>query len=685
MPEVILAGCQTQPLGSYLKALGVFRLVSLQADRQARGWFESHRFHLESRLDQESLIRFFLEEYRPTPIIDPWNGSSGFYPKDRKVGIRGLENSSYPRFDEYRQTISTARSLLGERTCKPETEQERRTIQCACRNWLPDSCVDWLDAVVAITAEGSRAFPPILGTGGNEGHLDYTNNFMERLVRLLVEPNPEVPVEELLRNSLFDTVMFGLVPAKFGQFDPGRAGGPNQAQGVGSPDIPSNPWNFVLGIEGTIAWASGLHRRQGNAYSRVFLCSPFTVMPKAVGYNSASEADEKLARAEIWVPVWSRKATFQEIEALLREGRAQVNGEPAKNGLDFARAATALGVDRAIEGFVRFGLMKRRGDSYVALPFGYFRVREREHRDLLQQIAPAMERVENKGDKLPRGVASAIRQFNEAVYQFLLRDEPERFIEIASALGRVQKELLLRSNGEAGFLSPNLSDGWLTACEGAPEGRIAAALAMMRAYEPEDRKKVVPIRENLTRGNSAFSWEGVNLTERMSRVLARRVLDAERNGSNGGALWSPWRVHPGDVHLFLEQGTDDQRIEDLLFAFTLVKWSAGDHKPQGAGPGSYYIPNDYVLLRRVFDPETETSLGEPLRGEPRILPLLSAGRVKEACAIAERRLMVSGLNPVRAGYSNLSDGARMAAALLIPVYGMKRPYERISLAAATTA
>ena len=89
-----LGGCTLEPLGSYLKALSVLRLVSEQADGSARGWWDRGSFCLETELDEDRLVAFFLESYAPTPILSPWNGGSGFYPKDRKVGIQAIAGSS---------------------------------------------------------------------------------------------------------------------------------------------------------------------------------------------------------------------------------------------------------------------------------------------------------------------------------------------------------------------------------------------------------------------------------------------------------------------------------------------------------------------------------------------------------------------------------------------------------------
>ena len=63
---------------------------------------------LRTKLEREALEQFFLEEYRPTPIVAPWNGGSGFYPKDNTSAIDTLSASQAPRFAEYRETIDVA-------------------------------------------------------------------------------------------------------------------------------------------------------------------------------------------------------------------------------------------------------------------------------------------------------------------------------------------------------------------------------------------------------------------------------------------------------------------------------------------------------------------------------------------------------------------------------------------------
>ena len=67
--------------------------------------------------------------------------------------------------------------------------------------------MDWLDAAIAISSDGSRAFAPILGTGGNDGRLDFTQNFMQRLVDLGLHQTRLAPKAQLwLRHALFGEV-----------------------------------------------------------------------------------------------------------------------------------------------------------------------------------------------------------------------------------------------------------------------------------------------------------------------------------------------------------------------------------------------------------------------------------------------------------------------------------------------
>ena len=49
------------------------------------------------------------------------------------------------------------------------------------------------------------------------------------------------------------------------------------------------------------------------------------------------------------------------------------------------------------------------------------------------------------------------------------------------------------------------------------------------------------------------------------------------------------------------------------------------------------------------------------------MPLLTSGRIGDACEIGRRRLFVSGLSPVTSRFPDNGNGTGIAAALLLPM------------------
>src|SRR6266705_998562 len=76
--DLPLPGCAPVPLAHYLTALGILRLVSEQRDANAKGFWKNDIFHLVCALNRDALVKFFLNEYRPTPIVVPWSGADFF-------------------------------------------------------------------------------------------------------------------------------------------------------------------------------------------------------------------------------------------------------------------------------------------------------------------------------------------------------------------------------------------------------------------------------------------------------------------------------------------------------------------------------------------------------------------------------------------------------------------------------
>lgn len=190
-----LDGCAPAPLAHYLKALGILRLVAEQADGDARGWWDGDHFRLATKLDRVELEKFFLGDYQPTPIFNPWGARSGFFrggsEKSARESLLRIECSSSPRLEPFRTTIKTARSVITDTTAdgKPSAKEKDRLILALRLNTRGTSSL-WLDTVVALIGAGdevSSAQPPIFGTGGSEGSGGCPSAYMAAIVESVVK------------------------------------------------------------------------------------------------------------------------------------------------------------------------------------------------------------------------------------------------------------------------------------------------------------------------------------------------------------------------------------------------------------------------------------------------------------------------------------------------------------------
>ena len=574
----------------------------------------------------------------------------------------------------------------------------------SCRSELSDGVLPWLDAVYALSNEW-RAFAPLLGTGANEGSMGYSSVFAQMLVALgFHEAHLADTAEPLLRQVLFDTPTRGLVLAPAGQFDPGRAGGFNQGPGVEHKDFPVNPWEVILTFEGGLLWSCGFSRSlsarlngpTGSRGEDAFFASPFTVRARAVGYESSAAKDSEAARAEIWAPVWQRPLGLSELRSFIGEGRADVERRRATNAIEFAEAVASLGVDRGVSSFVRYSLLKRRGDSYVALPAGRFPVEGRTESDLVRQLDPLLQRLDRflrrLGDKAPARYLSARRGIDAAVFALLRHGGAARVKATVGAIGEMERVLAHRNWGadraDGGSLRPlsGLSLDWVMAADdGSSEVRVASALASIGATGPVGtlRANMGPVDpDNPLRwanGRGQVAWTGNSLSQRLAAALRRRMLDASRLGCRSNPLWAALPLHSQDVAAFLAAELDDALIEDLLFGFSWVRWREGGKSAECLNglrrrwmkqPRERALPREWMLLKLLFLPHPipGPNGGEiEIRPEPGIIPLLCAGRVGDACALAQRRLGASGIRVVSSRFPDDLDGVRLAAALLLPV------------------
>lgn len=656
---LVLHGCAPTPLASYLKALAVLRLISSPAshasgeaaDPHARAWWEDERFHLRTTLDRDDLLHFFLHDYAPSPIIAPWNGGSGFHPKDNKDGFDQLvADDVAARFGNYRSAIQAARNALHELGLadKPEGAAKIELV-ATLRSRLSDSALPWIDAVLALS--GSQlAYPELLGTGGNDGRLEFTNNYSRRLVSRkggLFDAStgePTAGTARLLEGALFARPVQGLRSDAIGQFAPGSAGGPNATTGFTS-NSESNPWDFVLMLEGAAAFAGTAARRHertaggGGATTRSGASFPFTVRAVGAGWGGVETPDENDARAEFWAPLWKNPARYCEIESMFGEGRAILNGRSARDGLDFARAVATLGVSRGFREFERFGFLMRAGRTYLAAPIGRRSVKPSTGAQLVAELDAGewlarVRRIGRSGDQ-PSGARRVVKRLEDALFG-LTEGASDGLEKALAAVGDVVAWLTISASGRETVRTPPpvLSRTWIReADDGSPEFRVAAALASIGLASgevagdvaPSQSKTAPPMaahlapidesrffhqgrmsqRRSWVKGDTppTVVWGTGNLVSNLIAILERRLVEASIRGlaSQPKPLAAATWARLGDVAAFLSGEFDDARCAALLAGLVWVQ--PGRLQSTHAINGHQSVPFAYAVLKPIFTPD----------------------------------------------------------------------------------
>lgn len=730
-----LAGCRAEPLGSYLKALGLFRLVAVQADAGALGWWQGDAFVLRTCMDREGLVDFLLDRYRPTPVVCPWSKGSGFYPKDQQAGIAALEGSTTDRLADYRKALAVTRALLRQVDPKLTGDKSLKDqVLVRARSELPDQVVEWIDAAVVLASD-RPVFPPLLGTGGNDGRLDFSNNFMQRLRTVLgLTPGPRAPSRETLeawaRGSLFGTPVAGEKNRAIGQFDPAAAGSPTTGWRGETPSI-VNPWDFVLMVEGSLAFAGNTARRLGSRSSLGAV--PFTCRSSSLGYPSAS-GDEG-ARGELWAPLWEHATPYAEIAHLMAEGRCEWDGGQARSGQEMVKAVANLGTERGIGEFVRHAFVERSGLAYLAVPVDRVRVGSLTglppgFAESLAHLDRWMERVSGASGA-PAAVRSAVQRFEQAEYQFVRhRARSAAAVLEAAAQVEVAVGMARRSKGlsQVPPISGLMATEWLDRLDRAsPEGRLAISLASRRDvnYGNVVRCLRFLLRPIALRGPNhrgrGLAWTAdapvagflrAPLTQVLADAHVCRVIEVadahiastsratrlvERGIGVSTAAELAVAAPPGDVERMVGDTLDWALLARRLSGLLLLDWSGAGSDPavtapqqegSRAGAGGGPIPVLYSLLAPFFGSgvvSAPTGPGSATAGvpatvtlvpEPRWPGMLRAGALGDVGSAARRRLSMAGLEavarPVLSDRTAASAGRRLSAALLVPVSASNR-------------
>lgn len=641
--EVDLDGCRVEPLASYLKALGVLRLVGQQKDKNARGFWRGEHFVLDSSLDRDALMQFFRSEWEPTPVVAPWNGGSGFWPSTSDEALRTIEASTDPRLRSLAATIAIARAAIRDLRLvdAPEKGVAKTNLLVLLRARMSDKALEWLDAATVLT-DNEPAYPALLGTGGNDGRQDFSNNFMQRILQVFAQP------------SGIDGALLGIAgrtrtKGSLGQFSPTALDR-------------SDAWDFVLAIEGAQVLAGAATRRL-ESRDNEGLAFPFHV--RAASAPSLAEGED--GHGEIWLPRWTTSSSFREVRRLFAEGRAKTTSRSAANGLDFARSVASLGVDRGVSEFVRVSFQPRNGKNHFATALGRIASQDAPTVRLLGDIDAWLQRFRQKasGDNVPARVALAGRRLEQAMFEAVGGGSLGTvLVELGNAELALSRSLAFAAKA---FLNPlpRLQAGWTEAvADGSVEQRLGAALAGRRGM----RGRLLPLDPAGRFGRNdqeGFVFVDRPLVDNLHALLNREDVEESHGQSLPESTGMP-RCSLSDIAAFIGGRVDDVVVEGWLRGAVLVEGGLVLDVPrQAVLPPATFAVLSLVHGRRLGEEQLPRSTG--------VLARACAGDAAGATAAAIRRLNSSGRPlPIHALTEPPKHTRRIAAALAFPLSSAQR-------------
>ena len=688
----VLDGCRPTLLSSYLKALGTFRIVATQLDPHATACWENGRFVLGTDLSREQIMGFLADKYAPTPVIAPWSYNK--YQKTVKIINESLGSERFAPYRNVMEGIGRAEkefshALKPDKPDKPDKldnaqiKNEKSLFLRLCRNNLPDEAIPYLDAVFAL--KDKVEFAPLAGSGMNDGNYDMAENFVKYL-QMLLGDKPHPRSKDWLMSALFDEIT-NLDETTMVGHNPDAAGGPNSGEGFAGKAL-SNPWEYVLMIEGMVLFAGNMARRQSGSSGRAAF--PFTTNASTIGYATASHDEEN--RGEIWLPVWDNPATYREVAHVFSEGRVQLGGRQAETGTEFARAMISMGTERGITGFHRFCVMKRKGDAYLYINAGRIRTTNKPSAALLNDLDEWYGHVskQSRAKNATATLTRLTRAFDSSLMKFCRNPKPESLLELLVATGKIERYI----SGQDDFRPlRQLSSDWLTECyDGSAEYRLAASIASIRSSG-----KVGSIRENLEgiqkegslwkhdKDSKRFVWkENSGLLKNMADTLQRRAMDGKVSSLDHVPIDGTIRARFEDVVRFLNGDVDMKKINDLALPLSII---APDH--QAGYPWSSMgekrvdllaLPEPYIIMKLVYFPDIGGKIqpaapNAVIPYDMSVLALLNAKRIDDGYAKASQILHSHGLSPwshantKTPGRVSLSKPLqeRITAALLFPI------------------
>ncbi|MGW0038019.1 type I-G CRISPR-associated protein Cas8g1/Csx17 [Gordonia sp. NPDC003376] len=690
-----------------LAALGLVRVLAEQCDPDLRSRVDGDDLMIDTTV--EDIARWLVDDYRPRPVLSPWNGGSGFGEKDKnqRANLDALTAfSDQNRVGALRDAVSVVDRLLERNRAEG---WDKRDLIREVGNRCPDEMLPWLRSAVVVLGSDDLAFPPLLGSGGNDGRLEFSSNYHQRLLDVLpTDAKAESTSLGWAQDALSGTSREKLVKASVGQFDPGTAGTPNSSAYGAAPAM-VNPWLFVLMVEGATLFEAAPARRI-SAQSSVDKGAAMTFMTRGASAGFDSGSDDEDIRGEVWLPWWNHWLRWPAVQRIFVEGRATWRGKTATRSGDMYLAVGTRGVSAAVSEFDRFSIAKRNGLAYSAIRADAVGVTD-DH--LLRAVALVEDWPQRLNGRagLPGTVTEELRRFDSArvdlartrsraeqvgQLQTMLRSLTR--LEVAVGRSRAVKESVwprATKRGSGQEMLGILRDAeLLDAVVDVPEFRVALGLASLRLRWRDGRwvgprDLLLPVvsghgtsRPAWTEGSDVAGYGIRPLAAVMADVLGRVAIAAGAaddsigiagDSASGVAMPSSIPVPLAHLHQFAADALGDEAVAHWFDALLVFDWS-GEQIDLGSSGLDGVVPEPALgllgLLRNGIAAPVPAAHGRGGRSDDQakgltaeILGALVGGNVDRAVLLARQRIRESGRIAVSTIPSR-SDPQKIATALL---------------------
>lgn len=581
-----------------------------------------------------------------------------------------------------------------------------RTTMLGYRDRLPEGVAETLDSLSAfhLTSQNNN---PLFVNRGQQGNTDIFRMYWESFLAYRKHP------EAFARAALFgERLVSDATPAPHRTKSNARTKQSQPAtRGKGTPYFPDAiknynqglewvvetypfcPLDYMLAVEGALAMRGAVSKSLGS-HARSYAAFPFVF--EGTETMTDDEGEITGLGSSVWLPIWSRPTTFDELHSFVLDGQARLPKKDCRFASDFARAVRAQGVDAGFSAFQEFRFKMKGRRIPWAVSGRYLDCLASATASVINELLAPVDDSRFL-DQFPFRPPQEAKRFGkpdlhpfrapvlDAIEAAVSEPDGSKILDVLCRLADLNAQLaksksLRRKIDEKErviFVSPLWCEDWseaLADLEGDREFEIARALASIQGKERQPDGtysqaepflgSLLPLR----RGKRSWFlpdpaspqavWSGIDLTRDLSAILARRIIDSEADFRP--ALIGACSTRLSSVLAFLRGELDDARIARLVEGLSLVDWQQSSESQLGDAAQEMddeqldAVPVAYAAVRSLVEIASQASSSQreitnasgPRVTVQRTIALVSRaepGMVVAGVTEALRRLAIAGV------------------------------------------